>query len=270
MEGQGQLPEGKKVTDKQIVLIEKLVKEKAVTKPEDLPVPVQPYLKKRLEELTVSEGSAFIKALKELPELPAPVVVTKSAKAIPIPALGKTVAQLGLVTGIDYYERGGKFRLLKEGLQKVAASSTRRVQTEIKELKCEPSRCSPREIYLKMRGWVTDDEGRTIWSTEEQNNWSYELEMERTILKKLNERGSSQNKIMVNDVEMKDGHLQLKPGKEIELRSFMIDQQKYALRKVVGEVKRRLWGEWLGVTTVTKSELEQELVEARAIDDEEE
>jgi len=158
--------------------------------------------------------------------------------------------KLTLIKDLHYYERDGKMILGKEGELKLAAQAENRVNTEILLEEIEPSKSAPSSIYIRMRGWVKKDD-EIFWESVEENNWDYELETERYLIKQL-----GKGKITENDVvREEDGRIHPEPEIWIKIRSYLADKQKYALRTIIGETKRRLWGEFLGITQSTEAEL---------------
>jgi len=184
-----------------------------------------------------------------------------------IPALNKTISELGLQEDVDYFTRGGKLVFAKEGELKLAAASRHRVHIEAVEIEAEPNKFLPMQLYIRLRGWAEDEEGKTIWETEESNNWSYLNERLRFITKKIRDGRWKKDRDYMAEFN-EDGTInKLSPtvATMFELEEFMQDKQKYALRTIIGETKRRIWGEWLGVTQSDRRELQFEKEEFEKI-----
>ena len=186
-------------------------------------------------------------------------IIPRAGKMV-IPALNKTISELGLQEDVDYFTRGGKLVFAKEGELKLAAASKHRVHIETVEIEAEPDKYLPMQLYVRLKGWAEDEEGEVIWETEESNNWSYLNERLRFITKKIRDgRWKKDTDYMVEYNE--DGTInKLSPtvATMFELEEFMQDKQKYALRTIIGETKRRIWGEWLGITQSDRRELQFE------------
>ena len=198
-----------------------------------------------VKDLPVIKRFYNIKEGKEqMPELK----IAQSQQPLLLQLPGKE--KLTLIKDLHYYERDGKMILGKEGELKLAAQAENRVNTEILLEEIEPSKSAPSSIYIRMRGWVKKDD-EIIWESVEENNWDYGLETERYLIKQL-----GKGKITENDiVREEDGCIHLEPELWIKIRSYLADKQKYALRTIIGETKRRLWGEFLGITQSTEAEL---------------
>ena len=186
-------------------------------------------------------------------------IIPRAGKMV-IPALNKTISELGLQEDIDYFARGGKLVFAKEGELKLAAASKHRVRIETVELEAEPNKFLPMQLYVRLRGWAENEEGKTIWETEESNNWSYLNERMRFITKKIRDGRWTKDRDYTIEYN-EDGTIsKLSPtvATMFEVEEYMMDKQKYALRTIIGETKRRIWGEFLGVTQSDRRELQFE------------
>ena len=186
-------------------------------------------------------------------------IIPRAGKMV-IPALNKTISELGLQEDVDYFTRGGKLVFAKEGELKLAAASKHRVHIKTVEIEAEPTKYLPMQLYVRLKGWAEDEEGKTIWETEESNNWSYLNERLRFITKKIRDRRWKKDTDYMIEYN-EDGTInKLSPtvATMFELEEFMQDKQKYALRTIIGETKRRIWGEWLGITQSDRRELQFE------------